>query len=145
MNPEAYAKVQEEIDRVMGPNAITPDYINQLPYVKACLRETLRLEPPSPALVLMPIPKDQDCVVIGNKYLIRDGQTTVVLIAKLHRDPATFGPDAEEFRPERMLEENLRKLPKNAFKPFGNGARSCIGKDRILRALICVLRNSDGG
>ncbi|EMR70665.1 putative cytochrome p450 oxidoreductase - protein [Eutypa lata UCREL1] len=139
MNPEAYAKVQEEIDRVMGPNAITPDYINQLPYVKACLRETLRLEPPSPALVLMPIPKDQDCVVIGNKYLIRDGQTTVVLIAKLHRDPATFGPDAEEFRPERMLEENLRKLPKNAFKPFGNGARSCIGSEFALQQATMVL------
>lgn len=107
---------------------ITPDHVDRLHYVRACLRETLRLEPPSPALVLMPQTKDQGQVSIGGKYLIQDGQTTVVLIPNLHRDPDTFGPDADEFKPERMLDHNLKKLPKNAFKPFGNGTRSCIGR-----------------
>lgn len=132
-NPSSYKKVQEEVDRVLGRAMITPDHVDRLHYVRACLRETLRLEPPSPALVLMPQTKDQGQVSIGGKYLIQDGQTTVVLIPNLHRDPDTFGPDADEFKPERMLDHNLKKLPKNAFKPFGNGTRSCIGNEFALR------------
>ncbi|KAI3317257.1 cytochrome P450 [Xylariaceae sp. AK1471] len=40
---------------------------------------------------------------------------------------------AEEFKPERMLNENFQKLPRNCFKPFGNGPRACIGSDFALQ------------
>jgi cytochrome P450/NADPH-cytochrome P450 reductase len=31
-------------------------------------------------------------------------------------------------RPERMLDGKFEALPPNAWKPFGNGMRGCIGR-----------------
>lgn len=42
----------------------------------------------------------------------------------LHRNPSVFGPDPEEFRPERWEDLN----PGWAYAPFGGGPRMCIGK-----------------
>ncbi|MBV8094703.1 MAG: cytochrome P450 [Acetobacteraceae bacterium] len=39
-----------------------------------------------------------------------------------------WGDDAEAFRPERFAPEVAEKLPANAWKPFGNGVRACIGR-----------------
>ncbi|KAL7792090.1 hypothetical protein V8C37DRAFT_380716 [Trichoderma ceciliae] len=46
----------------------------------------------------------------------------------VHQDKAVYGEDAAEFKPDRMLDENFNKLPPNAWKPFGNGMRGCIGR-----------------
>ncbi|KAI3326326.1 cytochrome P450 [Xylariaceae sp. AK1471] len=138
-NPDAYAKVQEEIDRVLRGGAMTIDHLNALPYVKSCLLETLRLEPPAQAIAVTPLVDDGVPVILGGRYEIRRGQTAMVFIPALHRDPAVFGDNAAEFRPERMTEENVKKLPKNAFKPFGNSPRNCIGSDfAVQEATVAV-------
>ncbi|KAI1211604.1 cytochrome P450 [Annulohypoxylon truncatum] len=128
-NPDAYAKVQEEIDRVLKGGVMTIDHLNALPYIKACLLEALRLEPPAQVFTVTPLINDAAPVIIGKRYAVYRGQTIVIFIPALHRDPAVFGDDADKFRPERMSEENFKKLPKHAFKPFGNSPRSCIGSD----------------
>jgi cytochrome P450 / NADPH-cytochrome P450 reductase len=49
----------------------------------------------------------------------------------MHKDPAVYGPTAEEFLPERMLDEPFERLQKDfpdSWKPWGNGMRSCIGR-----------------
>jgi len=72
--------------------------------------------------------KDQ---VVGGKYWLPKGEGIGVLLAKSHLDPAVYGEDANEFRPERMLDENFERLQKefpNCWKPFGNGMRGCIGR-----------------
>lgn len=133
-NPDAYAKVQGEVDRVLRGGAMIVDHLNELPYIHACLLETLRLEPPAQMIAVTPLVDDDDApVVIGKRYAIRRGQTAMIFIPALHRDPAVFGDDAAEFRPERMADENFKKLPKNAFKPFGNSPRNCIGNDFALQ------------
>ncbi|KAI0474817.1 cytochrome P450 [Xylaria cf. heliscus] len=128
-NPDAYAKVQEEVDRVLKGGAMTVDHLSDLPYVKACLLETLRLEPPAQMIAVTPLVGEGVSVILGGRYGIRRGQSALVFIPALHRDPAVWGDDATEFRPERMTEENVKKLPKNAFKPFGHTPRNCIGND----------------
>ena len=69
----------------------------------------------------------------------------VVLLSQLHRDPSVFGPDADLFRPERMYGENFTKLPPNSWKPFGSGARACIGRpfawQEAILALAMILQN----
>ena len=46
----------------------------------------------------------------------------------LHRDPSVWGPNPDAFDPENFSREAEAKRPVNAWKPFGNGQRACIGR-----------------
>ena len=48
----------------------------------------------------------------------------------LHRRTEVYGPDAQEFRPERWGEEALRKVGWS-WLPFNGGPRICIGRKFI--------------
>jgi cytochrome P450/NADPH-cytochrome P450 reductase len=131
-SPSAYQKAQKEVDDVIGTSAITIDHISKLPYIEACLKETLRLNPTAPAFAVSPredLPNSDQPVFIGSgKYEVKPGQPIVILSGPTQRDPKVYGSDAREFKPERMLPEPFSKLPASAWKPFGNGARGCIGR-----------------
>ncbi|KAI9039808.1 NADPH cytochrome P450 [Aspergillus affinis] len=66
--------------------------------------------------------------IVGGKYLIEPGESVIILSVASHRDTSVFGDDVDEFKPERMLEENFNKLPPNSWKAFGNSKRGCIGR-----------------
>ncbi|KAK7997503.1 ABC transporter [Apiospora arundinis] len=137
---EVYANLQREVDTVLGRGPITVDHIRELKYTKACIRETLRLQPTGPVIALGAKDKNPSVPVsLGGKWSIRSDQTILILLPKLHRDPSVYGPDAEAFRPERMLEENFKKLPKHAWKPFGNGQRACIGNEFAMQEVILIV------
>lgn len=122
-HPGAYHKLQQEVDSVIGSAPVTAEHINQLPYVKACLRETLRLHPPSAGFSLS-VPGKEDSsepILLGGKWLVKRNQPVFILNPGLHRDRSAFGDDAEEFKPERMFEDNFKKLPPNCYK-----VRICI-------------------
>ncbi|KIW18164.1 hypothetical protein PV08_02452 [Exophiala spinifera] len=142
-NPEAYRKAQEEVDRVVGDGTVEYQHLSQLEYLNAILRETLRLYPPAPGFTVRP---KQD-EIIGGKYHITKESPLFCFLMAIHRDPAVYGEDAEVFRPERMMDEPFRQLPANAWKPFGNGARACIGRpfawQEALLALAMLLQNFD--
>ena len=105
------------------------DHMSKLPYIEACLRETLRLTPTAPAFTLQPRPDStEDHEILGGKYQVQKGQAIIALLPQIHRDPAVYGADADSFKPERMLDEPFSKLPPNSWKPFGNGMRGCIGR-----------------
>jgi cytochrome P450 / NADPH-cytochrome P450 reductase len=67
-------------------------------------------------------------MLAGGQYAINKGDGVLCLITKAQRDPKVYGEDANEFRPERMMDENFAELPKGAYKPFGTGVRGCIGQ-----------------
>jgi cytochrome P450 len=46
----------------------------------------------------------------------------------LQRDPDIWGPDADEFRPERWLDGGGPALHSYAYIPFSKGPRDCIGQ-----------------
>lgn len=126
-NPAAYQRAQEEVDKVIGSGPITVEHMTKLPYINAILRETLRLTPTAPLIALQPL-KDE---VLGGKYHIPKGEPLVALLPMIHRDPLVWGEDAEEWKPERCLDENFDRVMNefpNCWKPFGNGMRGCIGR-----------------
>ncbi|KAI1087852.1 cytochrome P450 [Rostrohypoxylon terebratum] len=123
-HPEAYRKAQEEVDTVIGKGPITVEHMSKLPYITAIMRETLRLDAP---ITQFARTAKEDTLLAG-KYLVYKDELVGLLLKKSHIDPAVYGDDAEEFKPERMLDEPFNKLPKNAWKPFGNGLRACIGR-----------------
>lgn len=144
-NPEMLRKAQAEVDTVVGTGPVRLDHMSKLPYIEAILRETLRLSPTAPAFGLEV--KGSEPQILGGKYLIPTGSPVYALLTVAHRDPEVYGPDANEFRPERMYGEAFNKLPSNAWKPFGNGARGCIGRgfawQEAILAFALILQNFD--
>ncbi|KAK2880177.1 hypothetical protein FQN49_000496 [Arthroderma sp. PD_2] len=129
-HPSAYQMAQRQVDEVVGRGPITVDHMSKLPYIEACMRETLRLTPSAIAIQVQPRPdigEDPVCLA-GGKYEIKKGQGIICVIPQIQRDPSVYGDDANLFKPERMLDEAFAKLPKNSWKPFGNGVRGCIGR-----------------
>lgn len=53
-NPDVQNKLRDEIQQAVGPdNIVTPTHINQMPYLRDCIREAQRYVcVPKPALVL---------------------------------------------------------------------------------------------
>ena len=128
-NPETYFKAQQEVDKVLGRGKMTVEHMKSLTYINAVLRETLRLTPTVPAFsrsIRNDNPHDVEQLSNG-KYALRRDDKVLCLVSKAHRDPKVYGEDANEFKPERMLEDNFQRLLKGAWKPFGTGVRACIG------------------
>lgn len=126
-HPEAYRKAQQEVDDVIGDGPIRVEHTSKLQYIQAVLRETLRLTPTIAMISVKPI-KDE---ILGGKYAVTPADTIVMMMAKSQLDPSVFGETAQEFQPERLLEQNFNQLNRefpNAWKPFGNGQRGCIGR-----------------
>src|SRR5260221_1775882 len=126
-HPEILKKAYEEVDRVLGPDlAAKPTYaqVTQLSYITQILKEALRLWPPAPAYGISPL-KDE---TIGGKYKLKKNTFVTVLVLALHRDPSVWGPNPDAFDPENFSREAEAARPVNAWKPFGNGQRACIGR-----------------
>lgn len=58
--------------------------------------------------------------------LIKKGMGIVFSPYHMHRDPDTYGPDADEFRPERWEGHELKDVGLG-FMPFHGGPRICLG------------------
>ncbi|KAH8678189.1 cytochrome P450 [Xylariales sp. PMI_506] len=134
-HPEAYRKVQQEVDTVVGKGPIQVEHMTKLPYIAAVLRETLRVNSPITIYSVRPI---EDTLLAG-KYPVTKDDGISMFVMKSHRDPKVYGDDANDFKPERMLDENFEKLPKNAWKPFGNGVRACIGRPFAWQEAVLVM------
>ena len=137
-HPEMLAKAYEEVDRVFGPDSnVKPTYaqVNQLTYIQANLKEALRLYPTAPLFALYPY----EDTVIGGKYEVKKDYELAVLISMLHRDKSVWGEDAELFNPDNFTREAEAKRPANAYKPFGNGQRACIGRQFAMQEATLVL------
>ena len=126
-HPDVLKKAYEEVDRVLGPDVgARPTYqqVTQFTYVTQVLKEALRLWPPAPAYGISPL-KDE---TIGGKYKLKKNTFITVLVLALHRDASVWGPNPDVFDPENFSREAEAARPVNAWKPFGNGQRACIGR-----------------
>ena len=135
-HPEVVARARAEVDEVLGGTAEpTFEQVHRLTYVTQVLNESLRLWPTAPGFNRTP-PQD---TVIGGRYAIPAGTPVTVLSPMLHRDPAVWGADAEEFDPDHVAPERMSALPPHAFKPFGTGQRACIGRQFAMQEATLVL------
>ena len=134
-NPDVMQRARTLVDEVMGRDTPTLDHLARLRYLEQILMESLRLWPTAPAFGVKPI---EDTVFAG-RWPLTTKDTVLVLEPMLHRDPAVWGDDAEAFRPERFAQEQAERLPPNAWKPFGNGMRACIGRSFAMQEAQLVL------
>ena len=125
-NPAALARAREEVRSVAGAGiAVTPEQMGQLPYLEACIQETMRLKPVAPVIFFQAI-RD---TTIGD-IRVPAGTTVAAVMRKDSLDPQLV-PDAASFVPERWLAGD-GAAPANPAKhtsmPFGGGARICPGR-----------------
>ncbi|KAF2284548.1 hypothetical protein GH714_026386 [Hevea brasiliensis] len=125
---------QEEIDQKVGRDRpVEESDVENLVYLKAIIKETLRLYPAGPLAV--PREAMEDCTLCG--YHIPKGTRFLTNLWKLHRD-ASVWPNPEEFKPDRFLttHTHVDLLGQNfELVPFGSGRRSCPGLNFALQVV----------
>lgn len=132
-HPDKLTKAREEVDRIFKSSLPTYNQVRDLKYIRMVLNEALRLWPTAPAFSLYA----KEDTEIGGKYPMKKGDSVTVLIPKLHRDERVWGMDVDKFIPERF--EDPSKVPHDAYKPFGNGQRACIGQQFAMQEATLVL------
>ncbi|MEU5635429.1 cytochrome P450 [Streptomyces rishiriensis] len=136
LDPQLAARARAEVDRVWGDTAV-PGYeqVAKLRCVRRVLDEALRLWPTAPAFAR----EARADTVLGGEHPMRRGGWALILTAMLHRDPEVWGPDAERFDPDRFDAQAVRTRAPHTYKPFGTGARACIGRQFALHEAVLVL------
>jgi cytochrome P450/NADPH-cytochrome P450 reductase len=123
-HPEKLLRVQQEVDEVLGDRVITVNMLSKLVYLDACIKEALRI---TPSINFFNRTATKDTTLAG-KYFIKKGQLVTKLLRPFQRDPKIWGEDADEFRPERMLDGGFERLSPKSWKVFGDGLRACLGR-----------------
>lgn len=133
-HPNELEKIRKEIDENVAPRKLLEDSdLQNLPYLRCIISETLRLYPVGPLLVPRRSSKDSN---LGG-FDISRGTILLANAWAIHRDP-TLWKDPETFRPERFKgfqggNEGFR------FVPFGVGRRACPGAGMAMRVMGLAL------
>ncbi|KAI9661138.1 MAG: hypothetical protein M1821_009465 [Bathelium mastoideum] len=147
-NPSAHRKLRDEIDTADARGEISkgvPRYseTQNLPWLDACISESLRLSPSISTSFPRAVPAGGDEVIPGQ--VIPGGTSVGVNNWVMGRDKAFYGPDAEMYRPERWENPQDKTRMKDYEFAFGHGARVCIGKNiasvELYKAILMLVRD----
>lgn len=132
--PRVLKKLKDELLEAAGQTASSSllDYrtLERLPYLKACIKEALRLA--TGVSSRLPRLSRTDSITYrspsGQEYRFAPNTVISMSILDLHYNEDVF-INAKAFKPERWLENNKEKLQQmeKAFAPFGRGPRQCVG------------------
>ncbi|XP_068639621.1 cytochrome P450 71A1-like [Aristolochia californica] len=123
-NPTAMRKVQKEVRTVVqGKQQVEEGELHRLEFLKAVIKETLRLHPPAPLLI--PRETIHHSEIAG--YDIPPKTTVIVNAFAIGRDPKSW-QNPEEFMSERFENSSIDYRGQVfEFIPFGAGRRGCPG------------------
>ncbi|KAK0442078.1 cytochrome P450 [Armillaria borealis] len=136
-------KVQTKLREELAGTELDSKSIENLPYLDAVTRESLRLHP-STAETCRTAMCD-DTIPLRNPVTLQNGEIITALPVKagdqftipftlLNTNPAIWGPNAHEFIPERWMtpdgvppSKDLPHGPWTNVSTFGDGPHACIG------------------
>jgi len=122
-NPEAEAKLHDELRTVLNGRQPAFDDLPSLTYTEAVLAESMRLFPPAWAIGRSAIAEHE----FGG-YRIPVGSVILLSPYVIHRDER-FWDNADAFQPERWAKLSVKEAAqRNIYIPFGGGLRRCIGE-----------------
>ena len=155
-NPESLDKLLAELTAAQESGTLTspvPTYheTQRLPYLNACIHETLRLNPALSLPLERVVPPEGLTLTTPNSdkpITLPAGAIVGINPYVQHRDATIFGADPESWRPERWLEgssnnatnetESIKRM-EHALLVFGAGKRSCLGKNIAMLELAKVV------
>ncbi|EIM88754.1 cytochrome P450 [Stereum hirsutum FP-91666 SS1] len=158
LHPEVQQKMYEESMRIWPEGSDTTSENFTSEYTLATFRETLRLFPVETRL---PKVTTSDTKLTGRRFSKADlvsftpdaiskglkkfeiaipkGSSILIDCYGVHRNPMYWGTDCRDFRPERFIDTETYRWPRDAFLGFSAGARGCIGARFALTEGICIL------
>ncbi|KAM8718346.1 hypothetical protein ACLKA7_000161 [Drosophila subpalustris] len=141
-HPECQQRLWQELDEACSRSRsssssnfssrdqLLPDFdvLCELPYLSACLNESLRIYPAGGwASKTCTSPYTFHGSRHREPLQMYPGDNVMIPIYGLHHDP-NFYPEPEVFRPERFLNGGLKRYQQmGVFLGFGNGPRQCVG------------------
>ncbi|KAL7203645.1 hypothetical protein ACSBR2_016834 [Camellia fascicularis] len=145
-NPLIQEKIAREVKEVTSSQgygssvddfttSLTDEVLEKMHYLHSALTETLRLYPA--------VPMDGRCAetddILPDGFKLKKGDGVYYMSYAMGRMPYIWGDDAEDFRPERWLNNGVFQ-PESPFKfiAFHAGPRICLGKDFAYRQMKIV-------
>jgi cytochrome P450 len=120
-NPDVERRLRDELRDVLDGRSVAYDDLATLPYTRAVVTEVLRKYS-----LLMLFRRAESPVVIGHTQL-SPGTDVMFSQIDLHRDANVFH-DPDRFDPDRWLADRETRPARDAFIPFGDGNRRCLGE-----------------
>lgn len=128
--PEVYKLGQAEIDRVCGDRIPDLNDLENLPYVRGCMKESLRWMPT--AILGVPHATTRDDEYLG--YHIPKGATVMLNVWAIHHDPSRYR-EPHRFDPARWANDQKTSAASASSRDpserdhfvFGAGRRICQG------------------
>ncbi|KKP00744.1 benzoate 4-monooxygenase [Trichoderma harzianum] len=126
--PGVLDKMQAELDAAIpkGVDVPTFEMVRDLPYLAAVINETLRHHSTSGIGLPRQVPPESPGVTICGEFFTA-GTVLSVPTYTIHHSTEIWGPDAEDFNPDRWA--NVTQRQKDAFIPFSHGPRACVGRN----------------
>ncbi|KAK1412197.1 hypothetical protein QVD17_33236 [Tagetes erecta] len=136
-NPRVMKKLQKEItEATQGRSMIFEEDLDKMPYLKAVIKESLRLHTLAP---LLPRKTTQDITLMG--YNIAAGTQVIINAWAIGRDPNSWD-EPNDFRPERFLNSTMNYQGlQYEWLTFGSGRRMCPGIQFSAALLELLLAN----
>ncbi|MEU4331000.1 cytochrome P450 [Nonomuraea dietziae] len=121
-HPDVYARLQAEVDEVVGEGPVRSEHVPRLGYLRMVLQELLRVYPSG---WIIPRQTVADTEIGG--VPIKAGSQVLVSPYTTHR-LEEFWQRPLVFDPERWAPERNERRHRYAFIPFGAGPHSCLGQ-----------------
>ncbi|EDW47265.1 probable cytochrome P450 49a1 isoform X1 [Drosophila sechellia] len=132
-NPDKQKKLFDELQKVFPHREadINQNILEQMPYLRACVKETLRMRP-----VVIANGRSLQSDAVINGYHVPKGTHVIFPHLVVSNDPAYF-PEPKRFLPERWLKQSTdaagcphanQKIHPFVSLPFGFGRRMCVGR-----------------
>ena len=124
-------RARAEAQSVLQGRAATGEDVENLPFIRMIIDETLRLYPAAGIISRTAQKADTLC-----DREVRPGDTVMIPIYALGRNRLLWD-DPDAFRPERFADR--KAIDRYAYLPFGDGPRICIGASFALQEAVIIL------
>ncbi|XP_075232432.1 putative cytochrome P450 49a1 [Lycorma delicatula] len=139
-SPKKQQRLFEEVKKVLPEknSFLEFEHLREMPYLHACVTESLRLKHPIPYSVMR-----LSSSMVLNKYFIPAG-TYVMTANEISCLKEENFDEPAKFKPERWLDQSNANL-ENAVVPLSEGTRSFLGRDWLHQQLAIgtakIIRN----